>query len=132
MRAAWQEFSHAWVTLDGSDSRSLLQGERVFIAYGPTTRSVWNLLRNALVAWRVVRTVRPKAVLTTGAALAVPVAWTARAYGASIVFVELAGRTSGRSLASRLVAPIASRVYVQWPELASGRMRYVGNMFFSL
>ena len=43
-------FARAWVTFDKSDARSLLDGERVFYAHGPTNRNLKNLLRNLLLA----------------------------------------------------------------------------------
>ena len=60
LRESWGRFTRAWVTFDKSDARSLLADERVFFAHGPTNRSIRNLLRNLLVAWRVVRETRPE------------------------------------------------------------------------
>jgi beta-1,4-N-acetylglucosaminyltransferase len=133
LRDAWQGFTRAWVTFDKSDGRSLLHGERVIFAHGPTNRSIKNLLRNLVVAWRVVRHLRPKVVLTTGAGVAVPFAWIARAHGATVVYVESVSRIDGPSLTCRMIAPIADRLYVQWPELADvlPGSRYAGNVFSS-
>ena len=131
LREAWSPFTRAWVTFDKSDARSLLRDEQVFFAHGPTNRSIKNLLRNLLLAWRVVGTVRPRVVLTTGAGVAVPFAWIARLRGARVVYVESLARIEGPSLSYRLIAPIAERRYVQWPELARAlpRTRFVGNVF---
>jgi UDP-N-acetylglucosamine:LPS N-acetylglucosamine transferase len=131
LREAWEPFTRAWVTFDKSDARSLLSDERVTFAHGPTNRSVKNLLRNLVVAWRVVRETRPRVVLTTGAGVAVPFAWIARLRGASVVYVESLARIEGPSLSYRLIAPIASRRYVQWPELADALQgaRFAGNVF---
>jgi len=131
LREAWLPFSRTWVTLDKSDARSLLQDERVVFARGPTNRSIKNLLRNLIIAWRVVRETRPKVVLTTGAGVAVPFAWVARLRGASVVYVESLARIDGPSLSYRLIAPVAARRYVQWPELADSvhGARFVGNVF---
>jgi UDP-N-acetylglucosamine:LPS N-acetylglucosamine transferase len=131
LREAWQGFSRAWVTFDKSDARSLLEGERLFIAHGPTNRSIKNLFRNLAVAWNVLRVTRPRAVVTTGAGVAVPFAWLARLRGATVVYVESLSRIDQPSLTYRLVAPVATRLYVQWPELATARRRarYVGNVF---
>ncbi len=120
LRDSWQRFARAWVTFDKSDARSLLEAERVYYAHGPTNRNLKNMLRNLLVAWRVVAEVRPKVVVTTGAGVAVPFAWVARLRGAKVVYVESMARIEGPSLTYRLIAPIASRRYVQWPELARG------------
>lgn len=131
LREAWAPFSRAWVTFDKSDARSLLAGEDVHFAYGPTNRSIANLLRNLLVARRVVAAVRPTVMITTGAGIAVPFAWVARLRGAKVVYVESLARIEAPSLTYRLIAPIAERRYVQWPELAQTLpgTRFVGNVF---
>jgi beta-1,4-N-acetylglucosaminyltransferase len=131
LRDSWVDFSRAWVTFDKSDSRSLLAGERVFYAHGPTNRNAKNLVRNLAVAWRVVGELRPRIVITTGAGIAVPFAWVARLRGAKVVYVESLSRIEGPSLTYRLIAPIAARLYVQWPELAEKlpRSRFSGNVF---
>ena len=119
------------MTFDKSDARSLLADERVHFAYGPTNRSIKNMLRNLVVAWRLIGELRPKVMLTTGAGVAVPFAWIARLRGATIVYVESLARIEGPSLTYRLIAPIAERRYVQWPELAATLhgARYAGNVF---
>jgi beta-1,4-N-acetylglucosaminyltransferase len=131
LRESWAPFTRTWVTFDKSDARSLLGAERVRFAHGPTNRSVKNLLRNLALAWRVVGDVRPKVMITTGAGVAVPFAWIARLRGAKVVYVESLSRIDGPSLSYRLIAPVAARLYVQWPELARvlPRTRFVGNVF---
>lgn len=127
---AWKPHDRAWVTLDRSDARSLLAGEPVLFAHGPTNRNIPNLLRNLRLALAVVRRLRPQVVLTTGAGVAVPFAWIARAFGARVVYVESLTRIDRPSLSCRLILPVADRVYVQWPELAGRipRARYAGNL----
>jgi UDP-N-acetylglucosamine:LPS N-acetylglucosamine transferase len=131
LRSAWEGFSRAWVTFDKADARSLLRDERVVTAYGPTNRSVKNLLRNLVLAWRVIGRYRPRALLTTGAGVAVPFAWVARLRGARVVYVESFTRIDTVSMSCRMIRPVADLVYVQWPEavrLVRGA-RYVGNVF---
>ena len=75
---------------------------------------------------------RPAVVITTGAALSVPFAWVGRLFGARVVYIECSGRV-GISLSCRLIAPVAHRLYVQWPEVAPqvSKARYAGTIFFS-
>lgn len=131
LREAWEPFTRVWVTFDKSDARSLLADERVVFAHGPTNRSIKNLLRNLWVARRVLAQVRPKVLVTTGAGVAVPFAWLARLRGTRVVYVESLARVERPSLSYRLIAPIASRRYVQWPQLAEvvADARFVGNVF---
>jgi UDP-N-acetylglucosamine:LPS N-acetylglucosamine transferase len=131
LREVWCDTSRAWVTFDKSDARSLLQGEDVAYAHGPTNRSIKNLLRNLWLARRVVRARRPRVILTTGAGVAVPFAWIGRLYGARVVYVESFTRIEGPSMSCRMIAPVAERVYAQWPELARAMpaARYEGSLF---
>jgi UDP-N-acetylglucosamine:LPS N-acetylglucosamine transferase len=135
LRGAWEGFPRVWVTFDKSDARSLLADERVVFAHGPTNRNfgllaVRNLLRNGLTAFRVLRAERPKVVLTTGAGVAVPFAWLGRLLGARVVYVESLTRIERPSLSCRLITPVASRIYAQWPELTQAvpRARYLGSV----
>lgn len=127
--SAWQDLSRAWVTFDKSDGRSLLAEERVFFAHGPTNRSIKNLIRNAFLSFRLLRRLRPRVIVTTGAGVAVPFAWVGRLFGAVVVYIESIARIDEPSLSCRLIAPVAGRLYVQWPELleALPQARYVDS-----
>jgi beta-1,4-N-acetylglucosaminyltransferase len=118
LKPAWQDTERAWVTLPGADVDVALRGETVELAHGPTNRSLKNLARNTLLAWRVLRSRRPDAILSTGAGLAVPfflVGWLLRIRR---VYVESVTRIETVSLSGRLVYPFADRFFVQWPEVA--------------
>ena len=130
LREAWKGIERVWVTLDTADVRALLPEEDVLFAHGPTNRNLPNLLRNVAFAFRVVRRMRPLVIVTTGAGVAVPFVWIGRLFGARVVYVETLARVEGPSLSFRLVAPLVSRVYVQWPELlrAIPKARYSGTV----
>ena len=133
LRDAWSGHRHAWVVSshEGTDVASLLVDQRVYRAYAPASRSVRNLFLNLVLAGRLLRRLRPSAIVTTGAAVAVPFAWMARFRGVRVVYVESLARVERPSLSCRLVAPVADRVYVQWPELMDvmPRARYAGTVF---
>lgn len=131
LREAWQDYPRVWVTFDKSDARSLLAGERVVYAHGPTNRNLPNLFRNLGLAARLVRELRPRVVLTTGAGVAVPFVWVGRLFGARAVYVESFTRIDRPSLSLRLIAPFADRVYAQWPELRAAvpKARSLGSVF---
>jgi hypothetical protein len=132
LREVWSRFPRAWVTVRRSDVETLLPGERIVFAHGETRRNLKNLVRNAVLAVRVIRELRPAVIMTTGAALSVPFAWVGRALGVRVVYVECSGRI-GVSLSCRLIAPVADRLYVQWPEVVPSlrKARYAGSVFFS-
>ena len=107
LRAAWDGYERAWVVgaEERSDVATLLAGEQVHYAYSPAARSVKNLLRNLALAGRLLRRLRPRVVLTTGAAVAVPFAWMARLRRIPVAYVESLARAERPSLSCRLVAP---------------------------
>jgi beta-1,4-N-acetylglucosaminyltransferase len=131
LRAAWNGYRAAWVTDDSSDARSLLRGEQVYFAFGPAARSARAFLRNLGLANRLLSKLRPKVVVSTGAAICVPFAWVARLRGIKVFYIESVTRIEAPSLTCRLVHFAADRIYVQWPDLARrvpGSI-YVGAVF---
>jgi len=130
LRGAWSGYAAAWVTLEAEDTRTLLEDETVVFAYGPTTRNLPNLARNLRLALKLVRSARPRVIVTTGAGIAVPFAWIGRLLGARVVYIESFTRIESPSLSGRLIAPVTDRLYVQWPELARKlrRARYAGTV----
>lgn len=130
LREAWEPFERVWVTFDKTDAAVLLRGERVIHAHGPTNRNIPNALRNLRLAARVIARERPAAILTTGAGVAVPFAWVGRARGVPTIYVESLTRMNELSLSARMIAPVADRMYAQWPDLAEKRgLRFAGNVF---
>jgi Oligosaccharide biosynthesis protein Alg14 like len=132
LRDVWSRYSRAWVTVPSNDVETLLPGERILFAHGPTRRSLRNLVRNSVLAVRIVRRLRPVVVMSTGAALSIPFAWVGRLFGARVVYIESSGRV-GVSLSCRLIAPATDRLYVQWPEVVSqvSKARYAGTILLS-
>jgi UDP-N-acetylglucosamine--N-acetylmuramyl-(pentapeptide) pyrophosphoryl-undecaprenol N-acetylglucosamine transferase len=86
-------------------------------------RSPAAALRNVLAATRVVIRHRPRTVVTSGAGVVAPFCALARLAGARLLFVETMARVNKPSMTARLLSRIASRVVVQWPELASALPR---------
>ncbi len=121
LKPAWEDMERIWVTLPAADSKSLLSSERTLFAHGPTNRSIPNLLRNLRLALKVMRSARPDVILSTGAGVAVPFFLVGKLFGARLVYVESMTRVHGPSLSGRLVYPITSRFFVQWPEAATLR-----------
>jgi hypothetical protein len=109
----WSQHDRAWVTFD-VPSAGALAGERVIYAHHPTTRNIPNLVRNVLLAWRVLRTERPDVVVSTGAGVALPFFLVARLLGIPRVFIEVYDRIDSRSLSGRLCRPLSDLFLLQW------------------
>jgi UDP-N-acetylglucosamine:LPS N-acetylglucosamine transferase len=113
LRPWWSLHDRLWVTFDTPEARGMLEGERIVLAFHPTNRDPIRAARNLLLARRVLRQERPDLVVSTGAAVAVPFFWAARARAVPTVFIEPYDRLETPSLTGRLVAPIASLVVLQ-------------------
>jgi UDP-N-acetylglucosamine:LPS N-acetylglucosamine transferase len=130
LEPAWADLDSAWVTLPGADVDHLLAGRDVILGSGPTNRSLSNLARNLRLAWGTVARHKPDVILSTGAALAVPFFLVGRLRGVRCVYVESLTRTRGLSLSGRMIYPLASVFFVQWPGAAGRRRKavHVGNL----
>ncbi len=119
LRDVWQSYNHFWVTFPGVDTSPQLAGLEMIAAYHPTNRNLWNLFRNALVAWRILRTKKPDLIISTGAGLAIPFFYLAKFFGIRTIYVESLTRIHSLSLTGKIVYPVADHFYVQWPSLSA-------------
>lgn len=114
----WRQHERHWVTFRTPDATSKLADETVTWAHHPTTRNLPNLLRNTVLAHRVLRTVRPDVVVSTGAGVAVPFFWLAKARGTASVYLEVYDRVDSATLTGKLCRPASDLFLVQWAEQA--------------
>ena len=78
----------------------------------------------------VVLRVRPKAILSTGPAIAVPVSIVGKLLGARVVFVETGARVKALSMTGKIMYRWADLFFVQWPQLKERLPRaiYAGRL----
>lgn len=88
----------------------------------------WRIVKVAYQMLRIIHKEKPDVVISTGAApglVAIVVAWT---MGIKTIWIDSIATRSKLSLSGRLVKPFCTEYYVQWPELAKGRIKYNGNV----
>jgi UDP-N-acetylglucosamine:LPS N-acetylglucosamine transferase len=113
----WRHRERTWVTFDTPDAVSLLDGEEdVVWAHRPTTRNIPNLLRNTVLAWRLLRRSRPAMILSTGAGVAFPFFLLGRLLGIKTVYIEVYDRIDSRTLTGRLCEPLSDLFLLQWED----------------
>lgn len=105
-----------------------MQGRTEFITHAERD---WRVLWNVVEAWRILRSRRPRLILTTGAGPAVPFALVGRLLGIPTIFVESFCRTRRPSLTGKLIYPLAARTFYQWRPLERffPKGRYGGPLF---
>jgi len=110
----WKKYERFWVTFRKEDALSMLKEEKKYWAYYPTTRNLWNLIRNTILAWRILRKEKPDIIVSTGAGVAVPFFWLGKLFGAKTIFIEVYDRIDSPTLTGKLVYPVTDRFLLQW------------------
>ncbi|MEK6327972.1 MAG: PssD/Cps14F family polysaccharide biosynthesis glycosyltransferase [Actinomycetota bacterium] len=129
LEAAWSDFDRSWVTTPAPDVEQVLRGERYDLGHGPTNRNVIKLLRNFVIAFKVLRNRKPDVILSTGAAIAIPFFVLGKLSRRRLVYVECLARVDSLSTSGRAVYWFADSFFVQWPKLARyRRARYEGSV----
>ncbi|EOU1869968.1 TPA: PssD/Cps14F family polysaccharide biosynthesis glycosyltransferase [Clostridium perfringens] len=113
----WEKEERFWVTFDKEDARSVLEGERIYPCYFPTNRNIKNLIKNTIVAWKVLRKERPDLIISSGAAVAVPFFYLGKLFGAKLIYIEVFDRIDKPTLTGKLVYPIVDKFIVEWEEM---------------
>jgi len=87
-------------------------------------------LRCSVQELKIVLKVRPRAILSAGAGIAVPIAVFGRLLGVKIVHVESASRVHSLSLTGKVMYRIAHLFFVQWEPLQTKypRALYAGRL----
>lgn len=116
LRPWWQEHDREWVTFDHPHAHASLADEAVTFAFSPTTRNIPNAIRNLFLARKVLARYSPDLVVSTGAGVAVPFFWLARARGIRSLYIEVIDRIDTRTMTGRMVYPTVDVFAVQWPE----------------
>lgn len=116
LKPFWQDKARFWVTFDKEDAQGLLQGEKMYPCYFPTNRNLKNLIRNTVVAWKVLRKERPDLLISSGAAVAVPFFYLGKLFGAKLIYIEIYDRIDKPTMTGKMVYPIVDKFIVQWEE----------------
>lgn len=117
LKPFWQDKERFWVTFDKADARSILEGETFYPCHYPTNRNLKNLLKNTVLAWKILRKEKPDLIVSSGAAVAVPFFYLGKLFGAKTVYIEVFDRIDASTLTGKLVYPVTDKFVVQWEEM---------------
>jgi UDP-N-acetylglucosamine--N-acetylmuramyl-(pentapeptide) pyrophosphoryl-undecaprenol N-acetylglucosamine transferase len=119
-----------WVTFDSPQSRSLLAGREVQFVRYTAPRDYLSVAVNVLHALRLLLRYRPRAVVSTGAAVALSFLPLSVFCGARSVYVESAARSQGPSRTGRILSSVPwVKLYTQYRRYARGRWQYGYSVF---
>lgn len=117
LQPIWGNNEHFWVTFPKEDAKSLLKGQKTYYCYYPTNRNFVNLIRNTILAVKILTKERPDLIISSGAAVAVPFFYVGKLLRAKTIYIEVFDRMDRSTLTGRLVHPVTDRFIVQWKEM---------------
>lgn len=117
LKPFWKDRERFWVTFDKEDARSILENEIFYPCYYPTNRNLKNLIKNTILAFKILRKERPDIIVSSGAAVAVPFFYLGKIFGAKAVYIEVFDRIDAPTMTGKLVYPVTDRFIVQWEEM---------------
>lgn len=116
LKPFWNNKERFWVTFNKQDANSLLKNEKVYNCYFPTNRNFKNLIKNTILAFKVLKKEKPDLIISSGAAVAVPFFYIGKLMGAKLIYIEVFDRIDKPTLTGKLVYPITDKFIVQWEE----------------
>ena len=111
------DYDRVWVTFDKADANSKLKEEKVYHAFFPTNRNVFNLIRNTFLSIYVLLQERPDVIVSSGAAVAVPFFYLGKILGAKTIYIEVYDRIDKPTMTGKIVYPVTDHFIVQWDEM---------------
>lgn len=87
----------------------------------------WKLLPSLWRTWRVVSKVKPRAIITTGAAPGLVAILVGRLRGIRTLWIDSIANAEQLSGSGKVARKLAHRIFTQWPHLANNCVEYHGN-----
>ncbi len=116
LKKFWKDVDRFWVTFNKEDSKSLLKDEKKYWCYFPTNRNIKNLIKNTLLAIKILFKEKPDLIISSGAGPAVPFFYIGKLIGAKLVYLEVYDRIDSPTMTGRLVYVITDLFIVQCEE----------------
>lgn len=110
----YQGKERVWVTDDTVSTQTIIEGEKLIAGYFPVTRNVPNLMRNSLLAIKLIHKYKPKLIVSNGAAIAYPFFVLAKLKKIPTIYIEVYDRIDSKTLTGKLVEGITTEFLVQW------------------
>lgn len=105
-----------------------------YLIYGTRKKPIlyfFIMLINFFISLTIFIKIRPDIVVTTGTHTAVLMCYIAKLFGKKVIWIETFANRNSKTLAGRLVYPIADTFVVQWEEMKKNYKKavYWGSIF---
>ncbi len=119
----FEDYDYSVVTekTDASkDIKKKYKNKAHFLIYGTRKtpiRYFFIFIFNIFISLYLFLKIKPQVIVTTGTHTAVPMCYIAKLFHAKVIWIETFANITTRTLAGRLVYPIADTFVVQWEEM---------------
>lgn len=113
----WENNDRFWVTFDKPDANSLLKSEKKYNCFYPTNRNIKNLIKNSLLAWKILKKEKPDLIISSGAAVAIPFFYIGKFLRIKTIYIEVFDRINTPTVTGKIVYPVTDIFVVQWDEM---------------
>lgn len=119
-----------WIATRTPQTEALLAEERVEWVPDVRSRQALRAAKTLPGAFKIMRRNRPRMLVSTGSALAVPYMLAARATGVGVIYVESATRLAGPSVTGRIAERIPGvQLFCQGKDWNRRRWTFFGSIF---
>lgn len=104
----------------------LVYGTRKNIIIYPF-KFLFNVIKSFILYFKI----KPKVVVTTGTHTAVPMCYIAKLFRKKVIYIETFANRYSKTLAGKLIYPIADTFIVQWEEMLKlyPKAKYFGSIY---
>ena len=113
----WSLHERVWVTDFKKDTEVLEGVEKVHWLPYQAPRDLLTFAKNMPAVFKLIIQEKPDLVISTGASIAVSFGTAAKVLGTRFAYIESISRSVELSLSGKLIYPLCSEFYVQWPHL---------------
>jgi UDP-N-acetylglucosamine:LPS N-acetylglucosamine transferase len=126
----WSNYQRIWITRKDIVSKDLLKLEPVFFGYFPDNRNLFNLLRNFLLAIKIIFNEKPDLIFSLGAGISTPFMVVGKLFGIKTVFMETFILINHPTLSGKINYHFADIFLVQNKKLLSyyPNAKYLGSI----
>ncbi len=123
MQLDFDKYDYSIVTEKTDASKAIKEkydDKAYFLLYGTRRTPIiyfFILLINFFKSLALFIKLKPKVIVTTGTHTAVPMCYIAKIFGSKVIWIETFANENSKTLAGRLVYPIADTFVVQWEEM---------------
>ena len=108
---------------------AMVEGKNYYLATDFSRSDAWKLIPSFFKAIKTILKEKPDAIITTGAAPGLIWAFAGWLLRRKTIWIDSIANAHHLSLSGRIAALFVSRIYTQWPHLATDKIHYAGDIF---